>query len=213
VQNKNSEEEIILEKTRRGMILALLLGIVGLFLSGCAFVHPPIYVDPAAFSRDIDKIYVAPVIDVRTDKSSDFNADDIANLRALAVKGLENHGYNARLLSSWSADRQPSDQDLFDMNVEELCKIVPPEAMVFLTITVNDVNSSYRVLSSNYTINGMVAAVGCEQKKEIWKSAASGSYGGSGIIDAAVAMIRRKTRAQSAMMDKVFSSFPDRSKK
>ena len=202
-------KENSMKKEIRTRVLTALISIVGLLLSGCVS-RQPIYLDPTAFDQNIDTIYVTPVIDARTDKSEVFDASDIANLRKLAMNGLDHQGYHAQLLDSWKTDKQLSDRELGDMSAEELCNITPAEAKVFFVITINDVHDTYKVMSSNYSINGMMMAIDRERKKEIWKDVETGTHGGGGLIEAALQMIGRKSIAQDALMRQVLSSFPNK---
>jgi hypothetical protein len=187
---------------------------LGLFLiTGCVAPHrQAITLDESAFSPDISTIYVMPVIDARSDKTAKLEDKDFKRMREMAkeILGRFNH-YQSVLVDSWGTGGI-SDQSLADMNASELSSLAPPEARIFLVITINDVRDNYKVLTTAYSMTGTLMAIDRQQKREVWKDAATGTASGGGLLGAAFAQIGKEHDAQQLLLGQVFVSFPRKQK-
>jgi len=178
-------------------------------LTGCGTVRrQAITMDMDAVHSIDTPIYIMPIIDARTNRSVEFNDDDSKHLQTLAAKKLKKMGYDVRVVHSWDRHASAEMGHLLDMNTEEICEIMSPNAPVSLVITLNNLRDSYKVLTTSFSITATMSLYDVQQRKEIWQDAAIGEHGGGGILDAALAQIGKRSSAYSAFMNTVFMSLP-----
>jgi hypothetical protein len=187
--------------------LKFVIPVLGLLLSACTTQNATV-VDSGAFRPEVDTLYLMPLVDARTDKSSVFDADDIKRVRDSAAKHLEALGYAVNQIDAWKTEQPVADDALANMTADDLCKLAPPDATVFLVITIDHVSAHYLGLAASYSIKGTAVAINLAQRKEIWRHGGSASRGMVGVSGSLISQIAKKAGAQGDLMDAVFSSFP-----
>ena len=84
--------------------LRFVIPVLGLLLSSCTTQNATV-VDSGAFRPEVDTLYLMPLVDGRTDKSSVFDADDIKRVQDSAAKNLEALGYAVKQVDAWKTEQ------------------------------------------------------------------------------------------------------------
>ena len=192
--------------------LRYVIPVLGLLISSCTTQNATV-VDVGAFRPEVDTLYLMPLVDGRTDKSSVFDADDIKRVRDSAAKNLEVLGYTVQQVDAWKSEQPVADDALAKMSADDLCKLAPADAKVFLVITINHVSAHYFGLAAGYSIEGNAVAIDSAQRKEIWRHGGTSSRGMVGVSGSLISQIAKKAGAQGDLMNAVFSTFPKKGTK
>lgn len=182
-----------------------------LCLTGCTtVVRQPITLDESAFNTRLETIIVMPVLDARAEKSVSFAPSESKRVLKRVINKLVALGYDVQTANTWNVPPDVTPQQFLDMSTAELCRYLPANSRVALIVSVDGLRSTYSVLLNSFSISATVSLVDVSSRKEIWKDAAIGQYGGGGIVGASLTQIGKRAFAYDALAKTAFESFPKR---
>jgi hypothetical protein len=186
---------------RFGVILILL----GVILGGCATPKVAIKLDPAFYSMGVKKIAVLPIVDRRKDKSyvMDFHAD----IRIPAANLLQEKGYAAMMAKNFAEGRTVDTAEVAVMDSSQLAKLGPAEVDAIVLIYIEDVLSSYKVMSYAFKIEATACMISKKTGLEVWRDKQIGSSGQGGLISGLTQGLDRSS-AISSCVSGLFASLP-----
>ena len=148
----------------RRMMYVSNMAVVALFLlTGCNSTpprRPAMYFDPTCLYPKVSIIHVMPVLDVRLDRTVDFNSTDLRDLGQQLGYAIVNYsGYRVETVERWPAITAILEEEVLSMSPEQLCGLVPHNCQAFFVLTINNVESKHKVLSTSYSITGKAMLV------------------------------------------------------
>ena len=205
------------KQMKRSIKVVVLSGLVIMaasLLGGCTAgpSKPALYFDPDSFHPEVSVVHVMPILDARTDKTAKFDEADRRNLLKRSQKRIKSLGYDVEIVDKWTLDVPASEEELAAMTPEQLCGFAPQECQVFFTLAISDIHSAYKVMSTSYSITGTAMLINQHDDRLIWKEIATGTYGGGGLLGAAMDGMVKETFAKDFLMGQLFASFPKKPK-
>ncbi len=160
----------------------VVIGCVLVIFSGCAAAPPrvPIKLDPSFSEMGIQTVALLPVIDRRVDKSYEIDLDK--EIRNQAKKTLEKKGYAVLMPDTFAEGKAVELAEVVEMEVNDLALLGPRDARVIVLIYLEDILSSYKVLSYAFKIEATASMVSQEKQVELWRDKGIGRSGQGGLI-------------------------------
>jgi hypothetical protein len=163
--------------------------------------------DPAFADRHINTVAVVPVIDRRTDPSAGLDLQQ--QIGARAKKHLRKRGYKVIDAVALPGDNAEAQVRLADLDAAYLASRAPSGADAVFAIAVDDVMSSYKVLSYAFKIEATGTLVSVADRKELWRGRGIGNMGQGGLVSGLLIGLNRM-EALDTCVGEMLSSIPRR---
>jgi hypothetical protein len=188
--------------TRRhlGLIVLSLL-----ILAGCTTTKPAIKLDPSFSEMQIESVALLPIIDRRVDKSYEIDLEN--KVRQAAKENLEKKGYTVIMPSTFVEGRNVDPAEVEAMGINDLASLGPPDSKAIVLIYIEDILSSYKVLSYAFKIEATASVISKEKQCELWRNKAVGKAGQGGLISGITQGLDRSS-AIGACIGELFSNLP-----
>jgi hypothetical protein len=189
--------------TRRhlGLIVLLLL-----ILAGCTTTKPAIKIDPSFSEMQIESLALLPVIDRRVDKSYEIDLENKVRLAAKEI--LEKKGYAVIMPATFAEGRNVDPAEAAAMGVNDLTSLGPADPKTIVLIYIEDILSSYKVLSYAFKIEATASIISKEKQSELWRNKAVGKSGQGGLISGITQGLDRSS-AVGSCLGELFSNLPN----
>lgn len=184
---------------------------LGVFFVGCAGPRTPIHLDPSFSKRQIDVITLLPIVDIRKDKSFEIDLEE--KIRVPVQEILEEKGYSVTTPRIFAEGSQPSAEEISEMDVSELSMLGPSNSDFLLLVYVEDVSSTYAVISSTFKIETAATLIDRKGRSSLWRDKGVGSSGSGGLITSVLMKGLNRSFAISNSLDAMLSTFPEKDEK